>query len=350
MTQEKDPWPYAARIIHLVGGCRAINNPGPIVNFEPVTVEGKAEQFKIDTYGSIYLRLEALGIGIIGVDFYTHILEFKRIKLPQWRSFQRAKNTSWPVWEIAQKWSNIAYAAFKNKIGKLWDIGSRISHQLNVCDWRLREISESYRNQLSAKIRGNDFEVGQSFEDDFTWLAYLSIQSFLVDACILRDYLAEFVSEFIYNESKITRMSSLKNKILNKTTSNDYLIQNIKQQTSEDGWIKLLGDYRNLIVHYAPLALAERRLFSVCDKLTIGENICLPIIRCPIPENPARISASRYSSNHFANFEDQLNVFAKAAKGDIPIIDGLDYASAVLGNLATLLELETVAKYIVDFA
>lgn len=345
MTQEKNQWPYAARIVHLVGGCRAINNPGPIVNLEPVTLEGKAGQFKIDTYGSIYLRLEAVGIGIIGVDFYSHILEIKGIVLPNWRSFHRAKTTSWPVDQVAQKWRNIAYAAFKNKNGQLWDIGSRIGHQLRVCNWRLREISEAYRNQLNAKIKSNDFKVGQSFEDDFTWLSYLSIQSFLVDACILRDYLAEFVSEFVYkniislSNCKITTMGSLKKKVLNKITDNDYFTHKLKQETSKNGWITLLGYYRDLVVHSAPLAQAERRLFSVCDKLPMDENRSLPIIRCPIPENPSKILASRSSGIHFANFDDQLNMFVKAAKGDIPMIDGLDYASAVLYNLATLLEI-----------
>jgi len=344
MTQEKKQWP-GARIIHLVGGCRAINNFSPIVEFAPNTLEGKVGQFKIGAYGAIYNSLKLLNIGIIGVDFYSHILEVEGSVPPNWRSFHQIKNTSWPVEEISQKWRNISHAAFKNKNGQLWDIGSRIGHQLRVCNWRLREISEAYSNQLNARVKLNDFKVGQHFEDGFSWLTYLSIQSFLVDSCILRDYLAEFASEFVYKDiidtgnCKITAMGPLKKKISSKIIDNDYFIQELRQETSKNGWITLLGNYRDLVVHSAPLAQAERRLFSVCDKLIINENGSLPIIRSPIPENPAQILTSRSKGDHFADFNNQINVFAKAANGDIPMIDGLDYASMVLGNLARLSEL-----------
>lgn len=83
---------------------------------------------------------------------------------------------------------------------------------------------------------------------------------------------------------------------------------------------------------------AERKLFSVCNELKIQGGGSLPIIRCPIPENPAEISSSRSTGIHFESFEKQFNVFVKAAKGDIPMIDGLDYASGALGNLAKLFE------------
>src|SRR5438105_3706009 len=87
-------------------------------------------------------------------------------------------------------WRQIAHAAFKAKRGRLWDSASRIAHQLRVCGWRLRQVSEAYRDQLWARSDGK-FAAGQHFQDQFTWLVYLAIQSFLLDACILRDYIAE---------------------------------------------------------------------------------------------------------------------------------------------------------------
>ncbi len=341
MEQENQQWP-AARIVHLIGGCRAINNPGPTVKFDPYTLEGKQGQFQVSKYGAIFHSLESLGASIIGVDFYSHVLEVKGSVPPNWRSYHRTKSTSWPTEEVAQKWRNIGHAAFKQKKGKLWDIASRIGHQLRVCDWRLREISGAYCNQLFAKVQMKNFKVGQRFEDGFTWLSYLSIQSFLVDACILRDYLTEFMSEFIYSDMvelgnlKITAMGAFKKKVLNKITELDSFTQELKQETSNDGWITLLGNYRDLVVHSAPLAQAERKLFSICDELKIVGGGRLPIIRCPIPENPAKISNSRSTGSHFEDFDNQFNVFVEAAKGDIPMIDGLDYASAALGNLAKL--------------
>lgn len=341
MEQKNQHWP-AARIVHLIGGCRAINNRGPIVNFDPYTLEGQQGQFKISEYGTIYHNLKLLGVGVIGVDFYSHVLEVKGSVPPNWRSYHQTKSASWPTEEVAQKWRNIGHAAFKQKNGKLWDIGSRIGHQLRVCDWRLREISEAYCNQLFAKVQLKDFKVGQRFVDGFTWLSYLSIQSFLVDACILRDYLSEFMSEFIYKDVvdlgnlKITSMGTFKKKVLNKITAPDSFTQKLKQETSNDGWITLLGNYRDIVVHSAPIAQAEKKLFSICEELKIVGGGKLTMVRCPIPENPAEILTSRSKGCHFEDFDKQFNIFVETAKGDIPIIDGLDYASAVLGNLAIL--------------
>ena len=341
MKQENENWP-ATRIVHLIGGCRAINNLDPIVYFDPPVIEGEKSQFQISKYGVIYHCLKMLGISIIGVDFFSHVLHVEGSIPPDWRSYHQTKNTSWPVEEIAQKWRNIGHAAFKQKNGSLWDIGSRIGHQLRVCNWRLREISEAYRNQLFAKVQRKEFKVGQSFEDGFTWLSYLSIQSFLVDACILRDYLSEFMSEYIYKDMvdlgnlKITSMGAFKKKVLNKINEPDSFTQELKQETSNDGWITLLGNYRDIVVHSAPLALARRKLFSICEELKVTGIGGLPIIRCPIPENPATILTSRSTGDHFENFDNQFNIFIEAAKGDIPMLDGLNYASTVLGNLAIL--------------
>lgn len=341
MEQVNQNWP-AARIVHLIGGCRAINNRGPIVNFDPLTLKGRQGQFQISKYGAIFHSLESVGAVVIGVDFYSHVLEARGIVPPNWRSYHRTKNTSWPTEETAQKWRNIGHAAFKQKNGKLWDIGSRIGHQLRVCDWRLREISEAYCNQLFAKVKLKDFKVGQRFEDGFTWLSYLAIQSYLVDACILRDYLSEFMFEFIYKDMvnlgncKITAMGAFKKRVLNKIAEPDNFIQEMKQATSKEGWITLLGNYRDIVVHSAPLAQAERKLFSICEELKFVGGEELPIIRCPIPENPEKILTSRSTDSHFEDFDKQFNIFIDAAKGDMPMIDGLDYASDSLGKLAIL--------------
>lgn len=342
MTQEAQKWP-AARIVHLAGGCRAFNSPpGPIVILDPYSLKGGQGQFHLKQFGAIFKILESIGTVIIGVDFYSHVLEAKGLVPPNWRSYHRTQSTSWPTEEIAQKWRNIGHAAFKQKNGKLWDIGSRIGYQLRVCDWRLREISEAYCNQLYANVKAKNFRVGKRFEDGFSWLSYLAIQSYLVDACILRDYLSEFMFEFIYKEmidlgnSKVTAMGTLKKKVLNRITETDNFTQELKHATSKDGWITLLGNYRDIVVHSAPLAQAEKKLFSKCEviKLTDGEQ--LPIIRCPIPEDPAQILTSRSTGYHFKDFDNQFNIYIDAFRGDMPMVDGLDYASNSLGKLAIL--------------
>lgn len=337
--QAIDSWPNAIRIIHLNGGCRAVNNPGPYVVFDPKTIEEPQFTFKINKYGEIFHRLEAIGLITIGVDFFTHMLESEGLQPPNWRSYHRSESSSWPTEESAQTWKNIGHAAFKQKNGRLWDIGSRIGHQLRVCDWRVREISEAYRKQLTVNLKTKSFEVGKMYEDGFSWLSYLSIQSYLVDACILRDYLAEFMSEFLYGsqeDMKITAMGPFKKKVLNKIAQEDNFTLQLKQATHKDGWITQLGNYRDLVVHSSPLAQAKSRLFSTCGELTLRNGSRLPSINCPLPEDPANILKSRSSGSHFEDFDKQFNLFIEAAKGGIPMVDGLDYAGRSLGQLARL--------------
>lgn len=341
MKQIDNKWP-AARIVHLIGGCRAINDHDPVVRFLPNTIEGIPWQIETSAYGAIYGNLESLGFRIIGVDFYSHALEVEGSVPPNWRSYCRTRNTSWPTEEAAQKWRNIGHAGFMRKDGMLWDTASRIGHQLRVCDWRLREISEAYSTQLLARLKRNDFKIGSRFEDGFTWLTYLSLQSFLVDACILRDYLSEFAAEYIYKPMidlgnlRIMAMGALKKKVLSKILDPDALTRELQVAANDNGWLTLLGNYRDLVIHSAPLAQAKAKLFSLCDQLSIAESAHVPILRCPIPENPAKILSARSTGDHFGDFENQFSSFAKAATGDIPVVDGIDYASTVLGKLANL--------------
>lgn len=133
-------------------------------------------------------------------------------------------------------------------------------------------------------------------------------------------------------------MGSLKKKVLNKISDKDELTNRLQQETSTNGWITLLGNYRDLVVHSAPLANAERNLYATCGEFNTGKGGNLPIIQCPIPENPEEISASRSKGDHFADFEHQLSIFNKAAAGDVPSTDGMDYSYTALKNLAILAE------------
>jgi len=344
MTDPQQSWP-ASRIVHLAGGCRAINtnNPGPTVDLHPITTNGKQAGFTLPRYGAIYHSLQSLGLIIVGVEFYSHVLEARGKVPPNWRPYHGTATTAWPWDETDMKWSHISHNAHKRKNGRLWDLASRISHQMRVCSWRLRQISEAYREQLFAKCDGSEFRRGQRFEDGFTWLAYLSIQSFLVDACILRDYLAEFSARFIYASHlksarvAVTSMAGLKKNILDTIADVDAVTQFLRAATSDGGWLKELGEYRDLVVHSAPLAKAEQKLFAVCDVIDIGESGgSLPCVKFPIPENPQSISKMRATGGLFEDFTLQFEAFVKAIASEMPNRDGLVYAHNVMSKLATL--------------
>lgn len=332
----------AVRIVHLKGGARAVNEKGPSVKLYPTATNNKQAEFKINSYHQLFSGLEQIKIPVIGVDFYTYPYQLDGRDIPEWRPFYKDEKSIWGNEEGARLWSNISTGAHKIRNGRLWDLSSRVSHQLRVCAWRLRQASAAYEAQLNARIKKNDFEVGNRFCDGFTWLCYMSIQSFLVDACIIRDYLAEYASHFVFGPmlddavTNITTMSGLRKKVLNRIDIDDPLLAEILSITSSEGWLKELGSYRDLVVHSAPIAQAEKRLFAICDALPIDETGSIPAIRCPIPENPSLISSYRAKGSLFEDFEVQFKLFVKAMENDAPQKDCLDYCYTSLGKLSNL--------------
>lgn len=336
---EQRNW-LAIRIVHLHGGCRAINDLEPRVVFQPNAIDGKRGDFFLTTYSSIYANLLKLGANIVGVDFYSNKFEVEGSVPPNWRPYHRPPRAGWIWAETVQLWRNIAFAAFKDQNAKLWDISARVAYQLRACGWRLRDLSELYSRQLNARIMGKLFKAGEMFKDQFTDLLYLALQGCLVDACILRDFLAEFIFEYVFASESTSRvfrvvtMSGLKKYVLNVQTGSNSFTDELKQATGEGGWITILGSYRDLVVHSVPLALAEHKVFIVCNTVTINGQNKLPIIICPIPANPTEITRKR--SKQVEDFSVLFESFVRAGKDGPPKIDGLQYAHEVIGKLAEL--------------
>lgn len=333
-----DDYP-AIRFVHLLGGLRADNGPNPKVELFPTALSGKTVSFQSTAYRALFAELGRLGFGIVGTDFYSHSLEVRGAYPPDWRPYHTS--TQWACFRISQKWTQIAHEAYQQQNGRLWDIGARISYQMETCAWRLRDISERYHDQLCAVLIRHDFTNGWRFDDGYTRLAYSSVQAFLVEACVLRDQLAEFVAHFKYEAegntaaTKVTSMGKLKTKILDKTTCSDPISTELKTVTKQGGWLKELGDYRDLIVHSAPLATAGKRLMAVCSVQAVGAEE-LPIVVLPLPDSPDQIFPLRNTGNLFKDFEKQVEAFIGAA--DTPAKDALEYAHTSLGKLAALAE------------
>jgi len=341
MESSNQQW-HASRIVHLLGGIRAINIDGPQVRIKPKTLHGKITQFNTRSYGAIFSDIHQLGFSVVGVDFFTHISEVKGETPPNWRVFNQAPSTAWTSEETARLWKGIAHSAFKQKQGHIWDLASRIGHQLRVCSWRVRQLSEAYHKQLVAKSSKNKLEPGQRYEDGFTWNTYLAVQSYLVDACILRDYLSEFAAIFVFSKrygietSHVSTIGGLIKKVLKDKNVNDSLAQDLRKATKEGGWLKALGEYRDLVVHSAPLSHAEMRLYAVTDVIQIDSEGSVPLIKIPLPNDPGAISAKRASRKHFSDFEAQFNKYIESVREDHPTVDALTYIVKTHGELAEL--------------
>lgn len=331
----------AVRSIHLQGGCRA-NDIGERLQLELIASNGRHAELIPPSFHHAYGVLRRAGFLIVGADFFFEIEQADGRRLPSWQAHHPIRGTSWPCADQADKWSFIAHSAIRQKNGLLWDVATRISHQLRSCDWRLRQVSEAYRDQLHAKVRAGKFVYGQRFFDGFTWLGYLAIQAFLADACVLRDNLAEYRALVLTQSGhriftgKITRIASLKKQYLSKCQLTIPVDQQLQKATDPGGWLRLLGGYRDLVVHYAPLASGGQDLYALCTQIPLDAQTTLPSIKLPIPADPDKISAARTSGAHVDDPEQNYARFLNAIRDPASALDGLGYAHSVLGHLSML--------------
>jgi hypothetical protein len=163
------------------------------------------------------------------------------------------------------------------------------------------------------------------------------LQAFFAEACILRDYLAEFAAAHVYaglTQPGITTLAKLL-PYLRKSALSDVVTEALKTATADDGWLTLLGQYRNLVIHSAPLAMAKQRLWVWCQTHDLPRGEKLPVIRVPLPNDPAAIMARRRKTEYekFSAIADQ---FAGEADVEAGMIDALRYSHEVLGKLGEL--------------
>ncbi|TPQ28882.1 hypothetical protein C2U68_02640 [Methylomonas koyamae] len=287
----------------------------------------------------VYSAIESLNQEIIGIEFIDNSLQINGADLPEWRVYNKSFINRWSNAESAELWRRIGNSAYGIKDGYLWDLTNRISHQLRVCGWRIKELSDRYHDQLTAVIERGEHVNEIKFKDNFTWLCYLAIQTFLIDACILRDFLAEFISSYIIesaakNNKRITTMSSLLREVKKLPKQDDPLVNELLSITGELGWLKSLGDYRDLVVHSAPIDQAEtilfakNRLVKCCGKIT-------PVIECPIPQNPSKSYKTRHNRSLFDDFDELIKALAGLTDTHNSSIDGLSYCHSMLGYLSS---------------
>jgi hypothetical protein len=339
----KKRWPACGREAHLLGGAVAINKPRErIVSIWPASLDGKKVKILLPTYERFYLDIHRFGCQIVGVDFFTHADEVVGASPPQWRSYAKQSKDIWIHWTTLQKWGQIVSHSTEKKNGVLYDMANRIRYQLESVSERLRLLSCSYRDQLKARVITRDFRPEWRFEDGYTKKIYQSFHAFLFDACILRDYLAEFIYNFSEsghrkkNGLEIATAASLIKKILRKLKSPNVIEKEFIDITNENGWVFKLGAYRDLIMHAAPLAIAHNKLWAICGTVDLPGNNKLPIVRCPIPEDPSLILKIRTDRNKFNEYLKRFEDFSKASTAEIPSFDCLDYSHDITERLSCL--------------
>ncbi|WP_143498865.1 hypothetical protein [Pseudomonas sp. Irchel 3A18] len=333
-------WPMVLRELHLHGGGRILSGGGPKTTCRPNMVSNRSLVITLRSFGSLYSDVKSLGLSIVGCDFYTNDDEVNGLDPPQWRSMNIAAKPLWLCNDQCNEWSFIAHSAFKQSKGLLYDIASRIDHQLRVCEWRLRQLSEVYEQQLKSRLREAPFLAGKQFLDGYTSLCYLALQSFLVDACVLRDYLSEFYYEAIVkvvdaDASKITTLNRLL-KRWKQHPPTDPAGKELRASAQLGQWLFELGAYRDLVVHVAPLANAGRTLFAVTRTIEMPHGESLPAIKLPLPSNPADLTKERVTGRYFQDPDLGFARLKNIIENTPDSRDSLEYAHLCMQKLGAV--------------
>lgn len=337
-------WPIVYREIHLLGGAFLVNDPedSESVILHPHTVDKKRAIFRIDEFKKLYRVVEKYNLGkMVGVDFVHHADQIEGKMPVEWRFSNCYNNISWANIEACWTWSNIGNEAYTQQNGHLWDLSKRISHQVNLLNQTLRDLSLAYRNQLFSVI--DDFKPNKKFINGFSDDIYTKFQHFLYDACVLRDYISEFVFHYVvpsHLKGDILHMNTT-SKIFNKffKERNDLTEYELfyKQICSETGWINKLGIYRDLVMHACPIAMSNKRNYIRTTTLSLPDNQLLPLVVAPIPKSPELIKIDRNSFKYFTDFQKQTDSFFDLSNDESSSIDILTYAISAMNDFTELL-------------
>ncbi|MCE2904082.1 MAG: YcnI family protein [Anabaena sp. CoA2_C59] len=336
MTEGK--WHDVTRIVHLVGGLKAINKTGSEVII-PLGSNDPMPTFSIDRYHDLPLNLISLGFKIVGIDYYETSQQIKGYYPPMWHPFHADQANNNSCLHAERNWSRLAYAAFKAEKMELMDICSRIAFEVRACNLRLRQLSEAYNVELWSLCEQQQFSPGK-IETLNSFSIYLETHDLLRELCTLRDYLAEFVANFVLKSSlntndRIRLMNSLRKQILKVNITDNSLASELCEITNESdgGWLAKLSAYRDLVVHYVPLGQATRREFVFRRFLPDNSLGNLPSIYFPIPSNPLSVKQVRSKGSPFQTVSQWIEA---SKQDDNSAPDALEYCLHSVGNMMSL--------------
>lgn len=173
-------WHNVLRIVHLPGGGRAINPPGPEVNIEPLLQRGRGLKFQLPRYQLLLGIFVSGEFPPIGADFYEMPDQINGLSPPFWRPFHRVPDVPWPTAKAEDVWSCIAHAGFESGQMEFADISTRVSFGVRACSWRLRELSDAYHKELVAICEKGDFKENTKFETLNIYARTLCSSSFVL--------------------------------------------------------------------------------------------------------------------------------------------------------------------------
>jgi len=335
-----DKWPYVKRTLHLIGGLRAICEAGEARLYVlPQAKEGVLEA-SLSNYASLFNIVCQMELDCVGAEFVSHIEEAKGAIPPEWRPWFLSEG--WLCFENRQTWAEISHSAQKKDNFQCADNARRIKSEIDTCQYHLLRLSKAYSQCLFALVNSNTFKANQPFDNMFSQDIFDSIHSFFSSIGTLRDYLAEYIGEFIIldippkikNQKKMAKLiQELKKESHSGNPLQKYLLE-ITSRHVPYGWLAVLNEYRNIVIHQSPITDMLKRRYLWQQTMSV-EGATLPIILFPIPEDPISISAERRRSDFYNQAENKSwHAFESEMNPAEP--DALLYCHQCLGNMMEL--------------
>jgi len=327
-------WPNAIRILDLAGGARALNNPGPKVTVFP-TVKGEAAEYEIKTYGELIQSIRRAGLAVVGNEFIDDPDEIAGLRESDWRAvYDPMGDARWPSDDIQQLWSQIGHAAGGLDRMSIFEKAGHIAIQLRVCTKRLQDFCYRHHRHLVALCRAGDFKPGHRMDGRFSDDIFISAHAAFGELASLRDHLAIFVAREILGISNANVDSMVKLVDHRDFKSSVHPVADAIRAAGN--WLSLFADYRNLIVHNAPLAAVNGRIAILQFEQPTRNGVPLAGVSLLLPPNPGQLRAALRSNSGPSSFKAWVEIVREATPNGP---DALTYVHEVLGHFLRLAKL-----------
>jgi hypothetical protein len=158
----------------------------------------------------------------------------------------------------------------------------------------------------------------------------------------LRDYLAEYTAAFLLSdilpEKRITNMATLIKDLRKlEDQSNPIVVELLvaaDHNDLENGWLAQMSAYRDMVVHYAPIANAQKRGF-LSTKSIYAQGKEVPGVIMPLPKNPHELKQERSKGALYADIKEWMQASIDSS-ADKDSKDSLDYCHWILFRISLL--------------
>jgi hypothetical protein len=335
MTGDTPPLP--PRIVHLLGGLRAVDDQSQTVSIQ-VARDQRFAQLPTPPYPDLYGQLLALGLRPIGVEF-VNSQTYRGLEAPDWECASAAE--AFKIRKERNLWTEVRHAAVTDRRLEVVDMASRAATYLDLLPLRILQLSEAYNKALRAKRADGQKDDTLFFQNSFNRYIDAAIHGFVADAASFRDLIAESVWKLVLNEqASVTTLATF----LKKAASHSHpLAQSIVMAGQDGGWLKNLTSLRNHITHVAPVGRASDFHFCAPRRVKIGPDIEAIALHYPLLDatGAVRQEPDPIDYNDEADLRAKLERYRQFSETSI---DALEYAWTTLGQLVDLLAEMRVAS------